>query len=685
MKMKPEGKPESAMTLRIKWVLFALAGLAWSASGADQEAAVNDLIPRLADANVEARYAAQMQLQELASASSRPEQAAEREAFGKVLAAKAADASVPQPARVWIVRQLEYMGGAEAVESLARLLGGPDAELRECARRALEKNPASAAGLALRAALEKGGEAVWRVGLINSLGQRGEAGAEALLLAQAREEQTAAVAWLALGRIATPTAIDALKSLLEEKRQPGVAVALVEAAQRLQLRGDAINALEIYRQVYRCPPAATFTAARAAALGGWVKLDPAGASERILQAISGSEPKLRQAALTAAAGHPITLQLLVATLPRLDSLAKIQVMSVLDSPLAEQQIIPIVSDPDEAVRRSALEALGRCGSDGSVPVLLAAATDESKPGKSTAETALARLSGSAAVASLEKAAATGETKSRVVAINALAARRHVAALPAMMNYTADPEAAVRKAAYAALRNMASDGEIEPLARQVLAGKSDAAAALSAAARRAQDKPAAVRHLVGLAGNDQEKQGLWIEPLSELGGEQALEVLAKLAAGGNAATQAEAVRALGNWTDLTAAKPLLAIATRQEAPLNQYLPALQALARLVKSADAEPAEKRVDLALALLQAARRDEDKKLAVSALASVPHRRAAAALKPLLTEPALKPEACAAAVSLAESLVRPDKKTAQDLAAAVKAATDQPDLVRRADRVLSR
>ena len=33
--------------------------------------------------------------------------------------AVAADAAVPQPARVWIVRQLEYMGGAEAVADVA--------------------------------------------------------------------------------------------------------------------------------------------------------------------------------------------------------------------------------------------------------------------------------------------------------------------------------------------------------------------------------------------------------------------------------------------------------------------------------------------------------------------------------------------------------------------------------------
>jgi len=68
-----------------------------------------------------------------------------------------------------------------------------------------------------------------------------------------------------------------------------------------------------------------------------------------------------------------------------------------------------------------------------------------------------------------------------------------------------------------------------------------------------------------------------------------------------------------------------------------------------------------------------------------VPHRKAAAALKPLLNDPALKKEACAAAISLAESLVRPDKRTAKDLATAIQAATEDQDILRRAARVLSR
>ena len=126
------------------------------AAFAGVEQTVNDLLPKLAAAKVEDRYSAQMELQSLALNAGRPGAEAERAELAKVLAAKATDPAVPQPARVWVVRQLEYIGAAESVAALTTLLNGQDAELKECARRALEKNPAPAAREPLRAALKQG-------------------------------------------------------------------------------------------------------------------------------------------------------------------------------------------------------------------------------------------------------------------------------------------------------------------------------------------------------------------------------------------------------------------------------------------------------------------------------------------------------------------------------------------------
>ena len=151
------------------------------AAFAGVEQTVSELLPKLAAAQVEDRYGAQMELQQLAAHAARPGAEAERAELAKILAAKATDPAVPQPARVWIVRQLEYIGAAESVPALTALLTGQDAELKECARRALEKNPAQSSTESLRAALKQGEDANWKIGLIQSLGERGDAESVSLI------------------------------------------------------------------------------------------------------------------------------------------------------------------------------------------------------------------------------------------------------------------------------------------------------------------------------------------------------------------------------------------------------------------------------------------------------------------------------------------------------------------------
>ena len=77
--------------------------------------------------------------------AARPGAEAERAELAKVLAAKATDAAVPQPARVWVVRQLEYIGAAESVPALTTLLEWPGcgAEGMRPARAGEESRPGS--------------------------------------------------------------------------------------------------------------------------------------------------------------------------------------------------------------------------------------------------------------------------------------------------------------------------------------------------------------------------------------------------------------------------------------------------------------------------------------------------------------------------------------------------------------
>jgi len=199
---------------------------------------------------------------------------------------------------------------------------------------------------------------------------------------------------------------------------------------------------------------------------------------------------------------------------------------------------------------------------------------------------------------------------------------------------------------------------------------------SAAAQKviAQTKTAAPQQLAPL-----------FEILAMLGGKEALTTVSLSAASANEEVKDAAIRALANWPDFPATKALLVIAFDPHVKAVHCVLAVQAVARLVKSADKEPAAARVDAALAAMKAAPRDEEKKLLLSALASVPDKRAAEAIRPYLSDPKFQKEAGLAAMTLAEALRRSDRSVARELAQAVKDAGLSDDLNRRAGAFLNR
>ena len=683
-------------TLLSKLSLCALALAAF----AGVEQTVNDLLPKLAAANVPDRYSAQMELQNLALSAARPGAEAERAELAIILAAKAADATVPQPACVWIVRQLEYIGAAESVPALTKLLNGQDAELKECARRALEKNPAPAATEALRVALKQGGEPAWKVGLIQSLGERRDSGSVELIKLQLSSKETALAASSALAKIADPPAVAALWGAYDESIA-GAADALVAAGNRLTSAGDKAAAKDLFNRLYLAgttasgatPQAAKQPVApvqvRSAALMGLAAADPGSARPLIEEALQQQEPGLQFAAVTAAEvayGKAGVTAAFVPLLPKLSPSAKVFVLRALDAS-AEAQIIAAAGDPEESVRIAALEALSRVGSSASVAILVKAAAVSASGTQKVAAAALARISGPGTDAAITKSASEGDAKTRVVAINALAQRNDQSALPALLPYASEADPTVSAAAYAALAKMGTDKELEGLIQLVLTRKTPGAvSALQAVASRATDKAAAAQKLIALTKTAEPQQlASLYEILALLGGKEALTAVSIAAGSSTEQVKDAATRALANWPDFSATTPLLVIALDMHVTLVHNVLAVQAVARLVKSSDQEPAANRLKAALAAMKAAKRDEEKKLLLSALASVPDKAAGEAIKPYLSDPKYQQEAGLAAVTLAESLRRTDRPAARDLAQAIKNASLSENLTRRADAILRR
>ncbi len=185
----------------------------------------------------------------------RNDPAARQELESKLLAVL--QSKTPRDAKDYVCRQLRTMGTAACVPVLQPLLADP--ELSHMARYALERIPEPQAGQALERQLRKLSGNL-KVGVISSLGTRGQAGAskpEALLrpLLKDPDEAVARAAAVALGRIGS---VEANKALASAPPRPGLAAVCADAslacAEKLLAAGRAKEAKATYERLLKNKP-----------------------------------------------------------------------------------------------------------------------------------------------------------------------------------------------------------------------------------------------------------------------------------------------------------------------------------------------------------------------------------------------------------------------------------------------
>ncbi|MEI6606884.1 MAG: HEAT repeat domain-containing protein [Verrucomicrobiota bacterium] len=178
--------------------------------------------------------------------------AARKELEARLIAALKAEA--PRAAKDVICRALKTIGTAAAVPALAPLLG--DEKLSHMARYALERIPGPEASNALSAALLKVTPKL-KVGVISSLGARGEATSLVPLTAMLADSDAAvgAAAATALGDLGS---LEAAKALVTSKpvaaTKGAVGAAALQCAQRLVKAGNKPAAKITYDKLLASTP-----------------------------------------------------------------------------------------------------------------------------------------------------------------------------------------------------------------------------------------------------------------------------------------------------------------------------------------------------------------------------------------------------------------------------------------------
>ncbi len=588
-------------------------------------------------------------------------------------------------------KRLALIGDKSSVAALAALLA--DEKLSLAARIALEAIPDPEAGDALRHALtEVKGELL--VGVINSIGARGDRKAVPGLrqLLGDSDPQVASAAAAALGKIATPEAVQLLEKTLPTATpaaRPAIGHATLACAEAFFRQGNRDLAVTVYDHLLKAtlPKQILIAATRGAIL--------ARGSEGVALLVGELAPD-DDARFAMAIGvsrefcDATATKALLGCLPRLSPDRQALLITVLGDRgdvEARPAVVEAARKSARQVRLAAIRALATLG-DASVTAVLLGAANQSDP-----EIAAAAVDTLAALADPEvdlvvaKMIETTDGKTRRIVVELAGRRQMSSAVPALLKAADSPDEETRLAAIAALGKTIAPEQLPVLTERLVASTSAkelavVEMALKVACRRSVDKEACAGSLVKcLPQASQQVRCFVLELLGSVGGSTALTAVSAAALDPNEETQDVATRVLGQWLSPDAAPALLELT--RELPQGKYqIRALRGCIRILRQMDV-PCEQRLVMCREAMQLARRDQERALVLEALGRIPSREALALVVPYLQSPTLKKMANVATVSIAEKIVSAEPLAVSEAMKKVLQATTDNDLHRRAKELM--
>lgn len=324
----------------------------------------------------------------------RSESETQRVQFAKALCAFLGT-DAPAAVKGFVIEQLEIAGQGEAVPALAACLANE--ELADPACRTLMANRSAAATKALRDALPET-QGLARVGVIEALGLRRDAGAVSLLTSEAAsaDAEVRGAAITALGNIgdtkAEPVLWKALSAGSERDRRTAF-IAYLQLAEQLTADRKAAAAAKVCARALQAAPTASL---RCAALTAAGRCGSATLVAAVLPCLAADESPVRQAALECLAGlqDPKTASAIVSAMKKAQPPVKAMLLRVMDrrkDPEAPAAIEKATKDPSAELRVTAFDLLSMLEDLSLEPTLLEAAKTGSEAIRPVALNAYLRL------------------------------------------------------------------------------------------------------------------------------------------------------------------------------------------------------------------------------------------------------------------------------------------------------
>jgi len=605
--------------------------------------------------------------------------------------APSADKAVP-------CKLLAVYGSRDAVPALAALL--PDPQLSSWARIALEAIPDPSADEALRAAMPKV-QGLLLVGVINSIGNRHDTKAVGALVKRLQDPDpaVASAAAVALGHIGDAKAAKALVQDLPKAPatvRPAVAYGTVLCAEKLLAQGKRSDAVKLYDLVRKAdvPKQDVLDAIRGAILARGSAGLPL-----LLEQLRSTDKELTAIGLRTARelpGRDVT-EALATEIHRAAPARQAYLLLALadrSDPAVTPAVLDAAKNGSTSLRLVAVGILDRQGNLAGVPVLLDAAASGDTALSQASMTALARLPGNSVDSELMAQFSRSSGKSRQVLIELAAQRRVEAALPVVVQSTADSDAGVRKAAVSAIGVMGDCKQAAGLVKLLTATRDSKESAEIESALigiSSRGGAACAPQLLPLAQNrDAALRIIGLHVLVTTGGPEALAAVKALVEDSDESVRDEAVRTLATWPnnwpeDAGVAEPLLALA-RSGKTMSQQVLGMRGYLQYIKGDKALGDDQKVSKVSEVTSLLKRPEEKRLAIAAIDGIPTASGLDLLVTFAAEPAVADDACSAILSVTgKSVPGITKEQRQKGLEAVAANSTNADTKKKAEELLKK
>jgi HEAT repeat protein len=620
---------------------------------------MESLAPGLESEDVNVRQQAQGALQDMALRAGRPGADAEQEVLTGLLV-KYSASDKPFLTRVWCIRMLEQMGGAECIEALDRYLDDDEVRISDGARRALQRNPDSKAADVLRRRLNRAETARDKIGFMTALAWRGDRDVIPVLLRNLEDsdEQVVFAAANSLGKLPDVRAArqmmdmrdnagDELKSVLTD--------AILLSAEGLEGRAG----FTIYRRLYANEEPQSV---RLAALVGLSK----GPAERVLpilqDATRSDDYLIRTTAvrLLTQTDNPGAARILSGLLSETDGEEQAQVLQAIKD-LGDPRVLPLVldvaqgGDVDAAV--SALDVIATLGDSSMVPRLAALASRSEGRVRDAAREALGQISGAGVNAEILKLAQRAEGPVRAELIRTLSRRGAEDALDSILLMLAkDLNPEVREAGLQAVAALGNPEDLPQLVQLVALSTrpldqgqvKDAFSALFAKMSDADAKSAPILEGISKAGGP--GKAMLMEVLGLTGSDKALQALRNGLSSSEPAIRSAAIAGLAIWPDARAGRDLRDALNRLPVGKDRAT-AFAGVLRAIGLAENVGDEQLLAMYRELMTVAKTDEERGAVLEGMSTVASPGALKEISQYMEIPSLRTVAASAAVEIAGAI----------------------------------